>query len=210
MTTLRWLTVPVSKKLVRLRYTGPDKDQQQSEQWALFPVESREEGEGSLVVQVASILSTILVSPPLPLVYLWISSSSVARRMERGGEKESSFREDTFERWKIARRYTKVIAILVLSRNCIANGPSFESLEERNRLLSMAASCTIVSQWLIVETRWRNVKEEREKASFGKSSLNVNDNLESDDSSKLSREYKKLFCRKINKNSEYDKQLRYC
>lgn len=97
--------------------------------------------------------------PLLSLVYLWISSSSVTRRMEREGKKAASGK-------KIPSNDGKLKVSLVLSWNC--NAKSFDRW--KIRLLSMS----VIYRFSMTHC-WNSTG----KREGGKSSLNVNDNLAS-------------------------------
>lgn len=119
-------------------------------------VSGRKSEEGSLAVQVALTLSTILVSPSLPRLLMNLLLECDPKNGTRG--EESSFRkENTFERWKIEGD-----SRLVVELQC----QIFWSLEDLSLVNDGMYRFSMTHCW--------NSTGKREG---GKSSLNVNDNL---------------------------------
>lgn len=120
MTTLRWLTVPslAPSQETRLHYTGPDKDQQRSEQWALFPVESRRPTGFNIIDDPRP-------CPPRLLVNLLFECGpkNEGREGKQPQRREGYLRND--------RKYYELTTILVLSWNCITEWAIFWILWSR-------------------------------------------------------------------------------
>lgn len=122
-------------------------------------VSGRKSEEGSLVVQVASTLSTILVSPSLPRLLMNLLLECDPKNGTRG--EESSFRkENTFERWKIEGDHD---SRLVVELQC----QIFWSLEDSS----------LVNDGVMYRFSMTHCWNSTGKREGGKSSLNVNDNL---------------------------------